>query len=166
MSKIDQGMPLTRRYQYVPRVLIFLERDAQILLIKGAADKRVWPNLYNGLGGHVERGESILEAAEREVYEESGLSRNRLWLCASVSIDTEADTGIVMWVFRGRAGEGELKESAEGSLEWVNREGIEALDLVVDLPVLIPQVFSLNEGDSPIWGHYWYEEDQFKYKFS
>ena len=61
----DQGMPKEQRYQFVPRVLVFLTCGDEVLLLKGAPTKRVWPNQYNGLGGHIERGESVLEAAQR-----------------------------------------------------------------------------------------------------
>lgn len=166
MPKADQGMPKERRYQFVPRVLVFLEREGQVLLIKGAPTKRVWPNLYNGLGGHIERGESVLEAAQREVLEESGLAAERLWLCAVVTIDTEPDTGIVMWVFRGQAGEGELMESEEGGLEWVDLERLGELELVEDLPELLPRIFEMERGEGPLWGRYWYTDDQFRSEFS
>ncbi|MEX1248597.1 MAG: NUDIX domain-containing protein, partial [Anaerolineales bacterium] len=61
------------RYKFIPRVLVFLTRGDEVLLIKRGADRPVFPNLYNGLGGHVERGESVMAAARREVEEESGL---------------------------------------------------------------------------------------------
>ncbi len=165
MPKSDQGMPPTRRYQFVPRVLVFLEKEGQLLLLKGAPTKRVWPNLYNGLGGHVERGESVLEAAQREVLEEAGITAERLWLCAVVTIDTEADTGIVMWVFRGEAGDGELVASEEGTLEWVDAADLEGLPLVVDLPMLLNRILAMERGDDPLWGRYWYENDEFRAEF-
>ena len=54
-----QGAP---RLLVTPRVLLFLERDERLLLIEGAAHKW-WAGRLNGLGGSVERGESILAAA-------------------------------------------------------------------------------------------------------
>ncbi|MCH7664271.1 MAG: NUDIX domain-containing protein, partial [Chloroflexi bacterium] len=54
------------RYQLIPRVLIFITRGDEVLLLKGAPDKNLWANLYNGVGGHIERGEDVLSAARRE----------------------------------------------------------------------------------------------------
>jgi len=67
MQAIDQGTRETgrRRYQAIPRTLIFLtSRNSQtaeqeVLLLKGAPNKRLWANRYNGLGGHVEVDEDI-----------------------------------------------------------------------------------------------------------
>jgi 8-oxo-dGTP diphosphatase len=153
----SQQVGSKKRYQFIPRVLAFLTRGDEVLLIKRAADRAIFPNQYNGLGGHVERGESVHQAAIREVEEESGLQPSSLWLCAVVTIDTgDADKGILMFVFRGEAsGEtagGTLQASAEGTLEWVHPDRIAELDMVEDIPTLLPKVLALEPGDPPLWG--------------
>ena len=47
--------------------------EGKILLLKRAADKLVDPNLYGGVGGKVEPGESFFQSLMREVKEETGL---------------------------------------------------------------------------------------------
>ncbi len=154
----QQGLDKSR-YQFVPRVLVFLTRGEDVLLIKGAPTKRVWPNLYNGLGGHVERSESVWAAARREAEEESGLKDYSLWLCAVVSIDTgDAAAGILMFVFRGEA-KGDPRPSDEGALEWVPTSRLAELPLVEDLPILLPRVLAMQCGDGPLWGFYSYGAD-------
>jgi 8-oxo-dGTP diphosphatase len=49
----------------IPRVAVFLRRNDSYLLLKGAPTKRLWANKYNGLGGHIERGEDVLSAAKQ-----------------------------------------------------------------------------------------------------
>ena len=71
MPQSDQGAT-NDRYAVIPRVAIFLRREDSFLLLKGAPTKRLWANKYNGLGGHVERGEDALFAAKRELLEETG----------------------------------------------------------------------------------------------
>ena len=150
--------PDKARYQFIPRVLVFLTRGDEVLLIKRGADRKVFPNQYNGLGGHVEKGESVLAAARREVQEESGLSPANLWLCAVVAIDTgDEQAGIAMWVFRGEA-DGEPRHSPEGEIAWVPVSKIRELDMVEDIPTLLPKVLAMKPGDAPLWGLYTYDK--------
>lgn len=158
MTAPQQGLDKSR-YQFVPRVLVFLTRGDEVLLIKGAPTKSVWPNLYNGVGGHVEQGESVWQAAQREVEEESGLKDPSLWLCAVVAIDAgDPAAGILMFVFRGET-MGEVHSSSEGELEWVPTSRLAALALVEDLPILLPRVLAMERGDAPLWGFYSYNAD-------
>ena len=150
--------PDKSRYHFIPRVLVFLTRGDEVLLIKRGADRKVFPNQYNGLGGHVEKGESVLAAARREVQEESGLSPANLWLCAVVAIDTgDEQAGIAMWVFRGEA-DGEPRHSPEGEIAWVPVSKIRELDMVEDIPTLLPKVLAMKRDDAPLWGMYVYDE--------
>ena len=85
MPKSDQGVTKDR-YMLIPRTAIFVRRGDEYLLIKGAPTKRLWAGKYNGLGGHVERGEDVLTSAGREPREETGLTAY-LWLCGTVIAD-------------------------------------------------------------------------------
>ena len=158
MPKSDQGIA-KNRYMLIPRTAIFLRRGDEYLLIKGAPTKRLWAGKYNGLGGHVERGENILFSAQRELLEETGLLAD-LWLCGTVIVDT-GETGICLFVFCGDASRatGEIKAGEEGAVEWVRKEAVLHLPVVEDLPILLDRIHSMKRGDSPFSARSYYDDD-------
>ena len=122
------------RYQVVPRTLIFVFHRDCVLLLRGAETKKNFPGLYNGLGGHVEHGESVLAGAERELFEESGIQGVELELCG-LSIDsTHPDVGVEVHIFRGEI-DREIAPIAsdEGELEWVPVSELGRLPALSDL---------------------------------
>jgi 8-oxo-dGTP diphosphatase len=157
MPVSDQGA--TRdRYMLIPRVLIFVTRGTRVLLLRGSPNKRLWPDRYNGLGGHVEPGDDILSAARRELLEESGLTAN-LRLCGTVAVETGDNPGIGMYVFTGDCPEGEPQSSTEGMLEWVEWDAIPSLPSVEDLPVLLSRIRGMKQGDPPFSARSFYDKE-------
>jgi 8-oxo-dGTP diphosphatase len=158
MGKADQGVKRGRRYQAILRVLVFLRNDSDVLLLKGAPNKRIWANMFNGVGGHVEVNEDVLSAAKREVQEETGLSIESLDLRAVVNIDAgDRDLGILMFAFVGWTNSRQTVASHEGALHWIPIDMIEEYPLVEDLYWLIPRIIGRN-SDPPLYLHYGYVE--------
>ncbi len=157
MPSSDQGIS-SDRYTLIPRTLIFLTRGDSVLLIKGAPDKRLWANLYNGIGGHIERGEDILSAARRELKEETSLEADDLWLCGTITIDTGDIPGIGVFVFRGESNHGDPKASSEGVIQWIPIKNVQNYPLVEDLYSLLPKVLLLTKHDPPLSILYSYDQ--------
>lgn len=163
MQANEQGVrePGRKRHLTIPRTLTFVTSHhpqthaLEVLLIKGAPDKRLWANRYNGLGGHVEAHEDVLSAAQRELLEETGLSLD-LTLRGVVNIDTGADEqgprpGVLMFVFVAHSAERAVHATREGQPEWLPLDALAAYPLVDDLYELIPRAL----GDGPVFfGHY------------
>ncbi len=145
------------RYMFIPRTAIFLRCEDEYLLIKGAPTKRLWAGKYNGVGGHVERGEDLLSSARRELLEETGLAAD-LWLCGTVVVDA-GETGVCLFVFCGENIQGQIRAGGEGSVEWVGREAVSNLPVVEDLPILLEKIHSMQRGDPPFSARSYYDED-------
>lgn len=133
---------LKNRYLVVPRTLVLLFSEGRVLLQKGAPTKKIWAGQYNGLGGHIERGEDVVSAARREILEESGLEVRDLRIHGVVMIDVEPEQGICMFVLSGHEVEGTLRSSDEGQLEWIKLNKLENYPCVEDIPLLIPRILS------------------------
>jgi 8-oxo-dGTP diphosphatase len=141
----------------IPRVLIFVVRGTRILLLKGASTKHLWANKYNGIGGHIEPGEDVLSAARRELVEETGMTAD-IWLCGTMLVETGENPGIGIYVFKGESLHGDLKASAEGTLEWLPYEDVSNLPAVEDLPVLLNRIRKMKRGDAPFHARSFYED--------
>ena len=171
MGRQDQGVSASAgRYQTVPRTLCFITRGDDVLLLKGAPDKRIWANRYNGIGGHVERDEDVCASMLREIHEETGWHAEdleNLRLRGLINVDAgDPQTGIMLFVFTARARRRQARASAEGTLEWISRSRLMDYDLVEDLPVLLPRVL-FSSDESPFFAHYDYDKgDQLEMHFN
>lgn len=159
MPKSDQGIEQDR-YRVVPRTLVFLFDSAnRVLLLKGAETKRLWAGLYNGIGGHIERGEDIYEAASRELLEETGIAGINLRFCGQITVDVSDQVGVAIFVFKGEYLVDDFSNSSEGTLCWVSLDEIDVFPLVEDLPELIPRVAAHQTTAPIIVGKYSYGDN-------
>ncbi len=159
MPRNEQGIS-PDRYTCIPRTLIFITRENSVLLLKGAPDKRIWANKYNGVGGHIERGEDVLSSAKRELDEETGLSTD-LGLVGTLQVDVEPNMGVCVYIFRGECRENvEPRPSKEGALEWLPFDDLEKYPLVEDVAVLLKKIRAMDVLDAPFSARSFYDEDE------
>ncbi len=158
MGATEQGAnAIENRWLTIPRTLCFVLNDDDVLLMKRAPHKRVFPNRYNGVGGHIERDEDPLSGARREIEEETGLTVRDLSLRAIYNVDAGELTGILLFVFTAQSDRREVCANSEGTLHWVARDAIYALDLVEDLPIMLPRILAMQSGDPPLFVHVSYD---------
>lgn len=111
--------------------LCYVKRAGKTLMvhrIKKAGDMHA--GKWNGLGGKLEPGETPEECALREIREESGLTVTRLDLKGLLTFPAFSDNeDWYAFVFVGREFDGELIDSPEGILEWIDDSRLYNLNL-------------------------------------
>lgn len=160
MGAKQQGADATGgRWTTIPRTLSFVLNGGDVLLMKRASHKRVFPNQYNGLGGHIERDEDPASGALREIAEESGLAAHSLRLRSIHNIDAGESAGIILFVYTAISDRRDFqRHSDEGALEWVPTESLSELDLVEDLPQLLPRILAMSDDEQPMHVHVSYDD--------
>lgn len=80
---------------------------------------------YTGIvfpGGHVEKGEPLVSAIIREVWEETGLTVRHPRLCGIYNWMREDGIRYFVFIYRAEQWSGTLQSSAEGNVFWTTRE--------------------------------------------
>lgn len=159
MGAKQQGAELNDgRWQVMPRTLSFVFNGDDVLLMKRAAQRSVFPNKYNGLGGHVERDEDPAASALREIEEESGLRVHSLRLRSIHNIDAGGEAGILLFVYTAISDTRALREDCpEGTLAWIPKDRVLDLDLVEDLPELLARIFVMKDNQPPMFARVSYD---------
>jgi 8-oxo-dGTP diphosphatase len=137
--------------------LCFLTRGDQVLMLH----RNRPPNrgLWNGVGGHIEPGETPRANIIREVFEETGFR-----------IHTAHFAGLLTWqgfeieagglfIFTARAPEGDPHANDEGDLDWRPRPWVfSAPEVVSNIHIFLPQVLTL--GARPQVFHFDYRDGE------
>ena len=92
---------------------------------------------YTLPGGHVEKGESFVQAVTREMREETGLTVHAPRLCGIKQFQTDADERYIVLLFKTDRFSGTLRSSEEGEMVWVERDALDAYPLVEDFRELL-----------------------------
>ena len=114
-------------------VLCLIRKDNQYLLQDRI--KEDWQG-FTLPGGHIEKGESIVDAVIREMKEETGLTIRNPKLRGVKQFPIENGRYIV-FLFQADEFEGEVISSEEGAMHWISKEDLSSVNTVKDLEELI-----------------------------
>lgn len=114
-------------------VLCLIHKNGRYLLQDRI--KNDWKG-YTLPGGHIEPGESIVDAVIREMQEETGLTIGHPHLCGVKQFPLEEGRYIV-FLFETEEFEGDLRSSEEGTMHWIDERELSKVNLVEDFEDLI-----------------------------
>ena len=114
-------------------VLCLIHKNGRYLLQDRI--KNDWKG-YTLPGGHIEPGESIVDAVIREMQEETGLTISHPHLCGVKQFPLEEGRYIV-FLFETEEFEGDLRSSEEGTMHWIDERELSNINLVEDFEDLI-----------------------------
>ncbi|MBO5336250.1 MAG: 8-oxo-dGTP diphosphatase [Lachnospiraceae bacterium] len=113
-------------------------------------------------GGHVESGESIVDAVIREMKEETGLTILNPKLCGLKQfpiISGEKQEGrYLVFLFIADEFMGEVVSSEEGAMHWVDKDDLSSVNIVNDLTELLQVMLDENLSEF----QYVVDEDKWK----
>ena len=111
-------------------------------------------------GGHVEPGESFVDAVIREVFEETGLTIENPVLCGTKQFQTDAGARYVVFFYKTNRYRGTLRSSSEGEMKWISRKELSKYRLAPDFEAMV----QVAESDALSEFYYYKENGDWKYK--
>ena len=130
---------MARTEQVELTCLCMIYKDDMILLQNRI--KKDWRG-YTLPGGHIEPGESFVDAVIREMKEETGLDISNPQLCGIKQFPIDGGRYIVL-LYKTDEFTGEVISSEEGQMEWICRKDLENVNTVNDLT----ELFQVMDSD-------------------
>ena len=143
-----------RRTENVELTVLCLIQDGNRILLQNRI-KKDWQG-YTLPGGHVEPGESFVDAVIREMKEETGLDILKPRLVGIKQFPIDGGRYIVL-LFKTESFSGQVVSSDEGEMKWVECDRLSEINTVDDLDDLL-KVFNdpnLNEFQYLVDGDNW-----------
>lgn len=122
------------RTERVELAVLCLIKDGDRVLLQNRV-KKDWQG-YTLPGGHVERGESFVDAVVREMKEETGLTIEKPRMVGIKQFPIDGGRYIVL-LFEVTQFTGEVVSSEEGEMTWIDRAELADISSVDDLQELL-----------------------------
>lgn len=121
--------------------LCYLKRDGHTLMVHRVKKPNdIHAGKWNGLGGKFEAGETPEECVIREIFEESGLSIYNPKLCGLLIFPNFKGDDWYVFVFTASEFSGQLIDSPEGRLEWIEDGHLSSLNLWESDHIFVPWI--------------------------
>ncbi len=118
-------------FYHKPALIWIIDDNKKTLVQKRAACKKNYPNLWDlGCAGHIDAGETPIEGAIRETYEELGINataEDYKFICEFVFDSTWEIGETFLLKYNERMGSIKLKEDEVSEVKWITFDEFEKL---------------------------------------
>ena len=127
--------------------ITYIEHEGKYLLLHRVKEKEdINAGKWLGVGGHLEEGETHIQAMKREVYEETGLTVTKYQYLGYIDFLNDRYPPERMYFYKVTGFTGEVKECDEGVLAWIDK------DKMMDLPMWEGDKYFLPLLEMPLPG--------------
>ena len=142
------------RYTVVPRVLVFVFKGEKLLMMKYSgkgenmtAEKADRKDIYNCIGGHVEKGEDVIETAIKEAEEEAGIKLLEPKVRGIMNVSGFAAKDIMNFIVSGTTDDEPIANSLEGELEWIEKGRLKEIKIFDDIVPILEKLLTLKNDE-------------------
>lgn len=121
--------------------LCYIKHDGKTLMVyRNKKPNDIHEGRWNGLGGKIEAEETPEMCIKREVREEAGLIIQNPYLHGLLVFTNFKGNDWYVFVFTATEFTGELIDSPEGQLEWIDDDKLTGLNLWESDPIFLPWI--------------------------
>jgi len=151
---------LYTNYKTVLTVNALIFSEGKLLLLKRAADKKIDPNLYAGIGGKVEPHEDFYSALLREIEEETGLKEFesiRLYSVTQHPYPPTDSEWVNLYFIVNIKKQIPISPSDDGEFFWVDPKETDKLPMATDIKKYLQILY--KNPKSFILGYFDHDEE-------
>lgn len=121
---------------------VFCGEDLLLIMRRHPPDEGKW----NAVGGKINRGEDPLEAAQRELQEEAGITPPLEFRGVATVVVRSTGEHWCIFLFSAHVADRTVAASSEGPLRWASSAEVAALPVLPDIPLLLPHLLNKAGG--------------------
>jgi len=139
-------------------VTCYLRNGDDYLFMHRAANRNHEPDKFCGVGGKIESGETVLEAAARETKDETGqlISPADFIFRGTLIMEGYPERWVVTLLEATTSDRTVVTDLREGALEWIPKDKVLENNLMDDIRIYFPQFI---ESSDQIFGYFLFDKD-------
>jgi 8-oxo-dGTP diphosphatase len=142
------------RYTVVPRVLVFVFKNDKLLMMKYSGkgenmnqEKTDRKDIHNCIGGHIEKGENVIETAIKEAREEAGIKLFNPKVKGIINVNGFSGKNIMNFIIASTTNDEPISSSLEGELVWIKKDELKNINIFEDIIPILEKLLILRDGE-------------------